>query len=65
METNCRSTDATIEHTPNNCVGTLEFWDGHLAFLWIDLSFKQFGILDGHKRKQRSSEDTRVVLRKR
>ena len=65
METNCYKPHAPIECASSNSIGTLEFWNGNFTFLRIDFGIKQFGMFDGYKRKQRSSEDTRVVLRKR
>ena len=51
MEANSRKTNATVERSTGNCAGTLELWDGDFAFLWVDLRFKQSGIVDGYKRK--------------
>lgn len=51
MEANGRKTNATFECSAGNCAGALEFWDGHLTFVWVDLRFEQSSIVDGNQRK--------------
>jgi hypothetical protein len=40
MESNCCKTNVAFERSSGKRVGTLEFWDGDLAFMWSDFCFK-------------------------
>src|SRR6266487_3532433 len=51
METNGCKTYATSQCSSNECIGTLEFWDGHLTLVWPDLSIKQSRATAGGKGK--------------